>query len=128
MIIVVRNRLMPDSVEVVVKDEADTCLGRQSLTADDASVYDDAQSSHRGDQHHNNNNNHHHHGHSHALPSSSVTSAAWMVIMGDGLHNFTDGLAIGMYTSVSISIFVLPLSGLRLYKPCGLFWGHFCSL
>lgn len=34
------------------------------------------------------------HGHSHVVPKS-VTSAAWMVIMGDGLHNFTDGLAIG---------------------------------
>jgi zinc transporter ZupT len=38
---------------------------------------------------------HSHHGHSHAVPHS-VTAVAWMVIMGDGLHNFTDGLAIGM--------------------------------
>lgn len=41
---------------------------------------------------------HHHyygsHGHSHMVPSS-IGSVAWMVIMGDGLHNFTDGLAIG---------------------------------
>jgi len=29
---------------------------------------------------------------------------------------------------VSFSILVLPLSGLRLHKPCGLLWGHFCSL
>ena len=42
----------------------------------------------------------HSHGHNHShltgdkLPSS-VASIAWMVIMGDGLHNFTDGLAIG---------------------------------
>ena len=35
-----------------------------------------------------------HHGHSHSVPKS-VTAVAWMVIMGDGLHNFTDGLAIG---------------------------------
>ena len=37
---------------------------------------------------------HEHHGHSHEVPGS-VSSVAWMVIMGDGLHNFTDGLAIG---------------------------------
>lgn len=24
-----------------------------------------------------------------------MASVAWMVIMGDGLHNFTDGMAIG---------------------------------
>ena len=42
---------------------------------------------------------HHHHGHSHVTSehlSGSVASIAWLVIMGDGLHNFTDGLAIGM--------------------------------
>ncbi|XP_035222159.1 zinc transporter ZIP10-like [Stegodyphus dumicola] len=36
----------------------------------------------------------HGHGHSHEIPQS-VTAVAWMVIMGDGLHNFCDGLAIG---------------------------------
>lgn len=40
----------------------------------------------------------HHHGHSHLQGKEmprSVTSVAWMVIMGDGLHNFSDGMAIG---------------------------------
>ncbi|XP_022258730.1 zinc transporter ZIP10-like isoform X2 [Limulus polyphemus] len=41
---------------------------------------------------------HHHqdkgHGHSHEVPTS-VSAVAWMVIMGDGFHNFCDGLAIG---------------------------------
>ncbi|GIY11592.1 zinc transporter foi [Caerostris darwini] len=36
----------------------------------------------------------HGHGHSHEVPDS-VSAVAWMVIMGDGLHNFCDGLAIG---------------------------------
>lgn len=38
----------------------------------------------------------HSHGHSHEIPHS-VSAVAWMVIMGDGLHNFCDGLAIGTY-------------------------------
>jgi zinc transporter ZupT len=41
-----------------------------------------------------------HHGHSHAhshLHSApeSISSVAWMVIFGDGIHNLADGLAIG---------------------------------
>ncbi|XP_058826688.1 zinc transporter foi [Topomyia yanbarensis] len=41
-----------------------------------------------------------HHGHSHAhghvhSPPESLSAVAWMVIMGDGLHNFTDGMTIG---------------------------------
>ena len=38
----------------------------------------------------------HAHGHSHVVPTT-IAAAAWMVIMGDGLHNFTDGIAIGKY-------------------------------
>lgn len=37
---------------------------------------------------------HTHHGHSHKLPNS-ISAIAWMVILGDGIHNFSDGLAIG---------------------------------
>ncbi|XP_069677059.1 zinc transporter ZIP5 [Periplaneta americana] len=33
------------------------------------------------------------HGHSHG--TSAMGSVAWMVVLGDGLHNLTDGLAIG---------------------------------
>jgi hypothetical protein len=36
----------------------------------------------------------HSHGHVHSAPHS-LSAVAWMVVMGDGLHNFTDGLAIG---------------------------------
>ena len=41
-----------------------------------------------------------HHGHSHAhahLHSApqNISSVAWMVIFGDGIHNLADGLAIG---------------------------------
>lgn len=42
-----------------------------------------------------------HHGHSHKhghvhSPPESLSAVVWMIIMGDGLHNFTDGMAIGM--------------------------------
>ncbi|BHF66021.1 hypothetical protein SprV_0200903500 [Sparganum proliferum] len=50
-----------------------------------------------------------HHGHSHEkirawlkVPGS-MAAIAWMVIMGDGLHNFTDGMAIGVAFSASIA-------------------------
>ena len=38
----------------------------------------------------------HSHGHSHEGMSGSISAIAWMVIMGDGLHNLSDGLAIGI--------------------------------
>ncbi|XP_026990357.2 zinc transporter ZIP5 [Tachysurus fulvidraco] len=46
------------------------------------------------------------HGHSHTAPdrsSSSLSTVAWMVIMGDGIHNLTDGLAIGVAFSQSLT-------------------------
>ncbi|XP_076366425.1 zinc transporter ZIP10-like isoform X2 [Tachypleus tridentatus] len=48
---------------------------------------------------------HHHqgmHGHNHDIPSS-VSAVAWMVIMGDGFHNFCDGMAIGAAFSSGMS-------------------------
>lgn len=44
----------------------------------------------------------HSHGHVHAAPES-MSSVAWMVIMGDGLHNFTDGMAIGAAFAANIA-------------------------
>ncbi|XP_068519634.1 zinc transporter ZIP5 [Anas acuta] len=48
----------------------------------------------------------HSHGHSHgpALPPSPrATDLVWMVVLGDGIHNLTDGLAIGASFSHSLS-------------------------
>ncbi|KAF6779643.1 hypothetical protein AHF37_00816 [Paragonimus kellicotti] len=39
----------------------------------------------------------HGHGHSHEVGPWIPCSVAWMVILGDGLHNFTDGMAIGKF-------------------------------
>lgn len=49
-------------------------------------------------------------GHAHALGHvhcdtipGSVAAVAWMVILGDGIHNFSDGLAIGAAFANSVS-------------------------
>ncbi|XP_063778989.1 zinc transporter ZIP6 [Pseudophryne corroboree] len=73
--------------------------------------------------HHHHHQNHHPHSHSQRysreeLKDAGVATLAWMVIMGDGLHNFSDGLAIGaafteglssgLSTSVAVFCHELP--------------------
>ncbi|KAL0966583.1 hypothetical protein UPYG_G00297090 [Umbra pygmaea] len=73
--------------------------------------------------HHHHSQNHHPHSHSHSyseqhFQEAGVAALAWMVIMGDGLHNFSDGLAIGaafteglssgLSTSVAVFCHELP--------------------
>uniref|UniRef100_A0A8C6SFE2 Zinc transporter ZIP6 n=1 Tax=Neogobius melanostomus TaxID=47308 RepID=A0A8C6SFE2_9GOBI len=73
--------------------------------------------------HHHHSQNHHPHSHTHShglsrLEGAGVASLAWMVVMGDGLHNFSDGLAIGaafteglssgLSTSVAVFCHELP--------------------
>nr|XP_048688262.1 zinc transporter ZIP5 [Caretta caretta] len=43
-----------------------------------------------------------HQGHSHG-PAAGTADIAWMVILGDGIHNLTDGLAIGAAFSEGVS-------------------------
>ncbi|XP_036390175.1 zinc transporter ZIP10 isoform X1 [Megalops cyprinoides] len=48
----------------------------------------------------------HGHGHSHSHPAqgnAGMGSLVWMVVMGDGIHNLTDGLAIGAAFSQSLA-------------------------
>ncbi|XP_078084753.1 zinc transporter ZIP10 isoform X2 [Mustelus asterias] len=55
---------------------------------------------------HNSNHLHHSHGHCHSnkeMQDAGIANIAWMVIMGDGMHNFSDGLAIGASFSASIT-------------------------
>ncbi|XP_060557737.1 zinc transporter ZIP10-like [Ruditapes philippinarum] len=66
----------PDSLETCVDGDETSSMINNSVTASPK---------HQG------------HGHSHGIDAipNSVASVAWMVILGDGIHNFCDGLAIG---------------------------------
>lgn len=37
------------------------------------------------------------------MKDAGIASIAWMVIMGDGMHNFSDGLAIGAAFSANLT-------------------------
>ncbi|PFX24235.1 zinc transporter ZIP10-like [Stylophora pistillata] len=50
----------------------------------------------------NGHNNHHHHSHN-IDKNTSIATVAWMVIVGDGFHNFSDGLAVGVAFSASLT-------------------------
>ncbi|XP_053564074.1 zinc transporter ZIP5 isoform X2 [Bombina bombina] len=46
---------------------------------------------------------HSHHGHSHSAKGEGIAEVVWMVLLGDGIHNFTDGLGIGAALSAGFS-------------------------
>ncbi|XP_043931000.1 zinc transporter ZIP10 [Protopterus annectens] len=55
---------------------------------------------------HHRRHSHHSHGHCHSakdMKDTGIASIAWMVIMGDGMHNFSDGLAIGAAFSAGLT-------------------------
>ncbi|KAL4616646.1 zinc transporter ZIP10-like isoform X1 [Arapaima gigas] len=55
---------------------------------------------------HSHSHGHSHHAHCHSdqeMKDAGIASIAWMVIMGDGMHNFSDGLAIGAAFSANLT-------------------------
>ncbi|XP_048834159.1 zinc transporter ZIP10 [Brienomyrus brachyistius] len=55
---------------------------------------------------HSHGHGHAHHSHCHSdqeMKDAGIASIAWMVIMGDGMHNFSDGLAIGAAFSANVT-------------------------
>ena len=60
------------------------------------------------------------HNHSHNVPGS-VASVAWMVIVGDGFHNFADGLAIGqlyLFFVIFLQCWLGDTRAASLFKNC----------
>ncbi|MEQ2164908.1 hypothetical protein GOODEAATRI_011648, partial [Goodea atripinnis] len=91
--------------------------------------------------HHHHSQNHHPHSHSHSyseqhFQQAGVATLAWMVIMGDGLHNFSDGLAIGDFAvllkagmTVRQAILYNVLSAMMAYlgMVTGILIGHYAE-
>ncbi|KAF3857740.1 hypothetical protein F7725_010941, partial [Dissostichus mawsoni] len=112
-----------ESVDYTAEDCENKCHSHFHDTVGNA----DRQHHHHHDYHHilhhHHSQNHHPHSHSHSyseqhFQQAGVAALAWMVIMGDGLHNFSDGLAIGaafteglssgLSTSVAVFCHELP--------------------
>ncbi|XP_012534572.1 zinc transporter foi isoform X2 [Monomorium pharaonis] len=82
---------MDDPIESVKKNtDADVLNESESYTV----ILREHETKHHGHSHS--------HGHVHSAPES-MSNVAWMVVMGDGLHNFTDGMAIGAAFSANIA-------------------------
>ncbi|KAI4891441.1 hypothetical protein NFI96_025130 [Prochilodus magdalenae] len=125
---------LPEEEEVMLSQSCYTdedCENKCHSHFHDTVGQSDEQHHHHHDYHHilhhHHSQNHHPHTHTHRHTQSysvqhferaGVATLAWMVIMGDGLHNFSDGLAIGaafteglssgLSTSVAVFCHELP--------------------
>ncbi|XP_075912619.1 uncharacterized protein LOC116938715 isoform X2 [Petromyzon marinus] len=98
-----------DGKQVGGYDMSDGEAATPTMTTSASGVSDKSSNHH----HHHHHHLHHHHSHGHCtgeeeavedVRDAGVSSIAWMVILGDGVHNFSDGLAIGAAFSDSTSV------------------------
>ncbi|EGI61159.1 Zinc transporter foi [Acromyrmex echinatior] len=100
------TKIVTDDIEKKPKDDwrMDDPIVNAKKNADGADVLNESESytvilREHETKHHGHS---HSHGHVHSAPES-MSNVAWMVVMGDGLHNFTDGMAIGAAFSANIA-------------------------
>lgn len=95
------------SEHCTVKFENTATIGHQhGVPTPDAETGAEEDENSKMISHNKTHNSHGHmHGHSHGADGvpNSVAAVAWMVILGDGIHNVCDGLAIGAAFANSIT-------------------------
>ncbi|KAG8599106.1 hypothetical protein GDO81_002878 [Engystomops pustulosus] len=95
----------PGKVFVAVDDSAPHNNKEDDHSADDGQFENNHTKVELPKKHSHHKHSHHSHGHCHSgqdMKDKGIASIAWMVIMGDGMHNFSDGLAIGAAFSAGI--------------------------
>ncbi|XP_032240302.2 zinc transporter ZIP10 [Nematostella vectensis] len=79
---------------------SDVSSGSDSIENEKFTLRDD----HTDNHHQNHHDHHHHHHHDKKIDSkTSIATVAWMVIVSDGFHNLSDGLAVGAAFSSSLT-------------------------
>lgn len=103
-----------------------------TITTETTLTSDNLDGSRKDEHDHNQHHHHHHHHHSHKIDkATSIATVAWMVIVGDGFHNFSDGLVVGtafsasltsgLTTAIAVFCHELPHE-LGNYALCDFFW------
>lgn len=80
------NKMLSDTVDTNNEEYSKGDTKKLSESASYTVILREHENKHHGHSHA--------HGHVHSAPKT-MSNVVWMVVMGDGLHNFTDGMAIG---------------------------------